>query len=103
MKSLILSAALAAMTLAGPAMAQDNTSGGTNSAPSPNVNVQVDAPAAPAAAPVESHTTNTVEKSTVVDHQTSPGGLDNTTLGILVGAGVLGVALVVGLAASNRG
>jgi|JI10StandDraft_1071094.scaffolds.fasta_scaffold1202555_1 hypothetical protein len=99
MKSLLLSAALAAMTFAAPAMAQDNAS----PAPAPNVNVNVDAPAAPAAPVVESHN-STVEKTTVVDRQpAAPTGTDNTTLGVVIGLGVLGAAAVIGLAASNRG
>lgn len=102
MKSLLMSAALAALTFTGPAMAQDNTSSTTSSAPSPNVNVQVDAPAAPAA-PVESHTSTTVDKTTVVDRQPSSGGMDSTTLAVLAGIGVIGAAAVFGVAASNRG
>lgn len=104
MKNLLLSAALAAMTLAGPVAAQDNASSGSTSAPSPSVNVQVDAPAAPAApAPIQTHESSTVEKTTIVDRQPTSTGTDNTTLGVLIGLGVLGAAGVIGLAASNRG
>ncbi|MFN8607832.1 MAG: hypothetical protein U0931_09885 [Vulcanimicrobiota bacterium] len=104
MKRLLLSAALAAMTLAGPAMAQDNSST-SDSAPAPNVNVKVDAPAAPAAPslPSESSSTSTVEHTTVVDHQTDSGRMDNMTLGLMAGIGVIGAAFLIGLAASNRG
>lgn len=101
MKSLLLSAALAAMTFAGPAMAQDSSS--TESAPAPNVNVKVDAPAAPAApAPVETSSTTVEKNTTIVDRQTDTGTMDNTTLGLMAGIGVIGAAFLVGLAASNR-
>ncbi|MBS2036629.1 hypothetical protein JST97_16685 [bacterium] len=106
MKHLFLSAALAAMTFAGPAMAQDTSSSSTDSQPAPNVNVRVDAPAAPAAPslPSESTSTSTVEHTTVVDHQTDNGGrMDNLTLGLMAGIGVIGAAFLIGLAASNRG
>jgi len=100
MKRLFLSAALAATIFAGPAMAQDNSSS-TDSSQAPNVNVQVDAPAAPAA-PVTESSSSTVEKTTVVDHQTDVGHTDNMTLGLMAGIGVIGAAFLIGLAASNR-
>ena len=105
MKRLLLSAALAAMTFVGPAMAQDNGSNSDTSAPAPapNVNVKVEAPSAPAApAPVQSTSTSTVEKTTVVDRQTDSGSMDNMTLGLMAGIGVIGGAFLIGLAASNR-
>lgn len=103
MKRLLVSAALAVMTFAGPAMAQDHSTSTDTSAPAPNVQVQVDTPAAPAApAPVQPNS-STVEKTTVVDRQPASGGMDNMTLGVLVGVGVLGAACVIGLAASKRG
>lgn len=95
MKRLLVSAALAAMTFAVPAVAQDNSSTDI-SAPAPNVNVKVDAPAAPAAP-------TTVEKTTLVDRQTDSGHMDNMTLGLMAGVGVIGAAFLIGLAASNRG
>ena len=103
MKSFIVSAALAALTLAGPAVAQDSSSNTESTAPAPSVNVKVDAPAAPAApAPVQS-STSTVEKTTVVDRESPSTGMDNTTLGVLAGLGIVGAACIVGLAASSRG
>lgn len=105
MKRLVLSAALAAMTFTGPAMAQDNSSSNSASQPAPNVNLRVDAPAAPAApaAPSESTSTSTVEHTTVVDHQNDSGHMDNMTLGLMAGIGVIGAAFLIGLAATNRG
>lgn len=102
MKRLLLSAALAAMTFVGPAMAQDNSSSNSDSQPAPNINVKVDAPAAPAA-PSESTSTSTVEHTTVVDHQNDSGHMDNMTLGLMAGIGVIGAAFLIGLAATNRG
>lgn len=105
MKRLLVSAALAAMTFAGPALAQENAPAGDTSAPAPapNVNVKVEAPSAPAApAPLESTSTSTVEKTTIVDRQPDTGGMDNMTLGLMAGIGVIGAAFLIGLAASNR-
>ncbi|MBX3165976.1 MAG: hypothetical protein KF760_01140 [Candidatus Eremiobacteraeota bacterium] len=103
MKRLLLSAALAALTCAGPAMAQDQPSTTDTSAPAPNVNVQVDAPAAPAApAPVQTSTSTVEKNTTIVDRQTDSGPMDNTTLGLMAGIGVIGAAFLIGLAASNR-
>ncbi len=103
MKRLLLSAALAAMTFAGPAMAQDNSSTTDSSAPAPNINVKVDAPAAPAApAPVETSSTTVEKNTTIVDRQPDSGSMDNTTLGLMAGIGVIGAAFLIGLAASNR-
>jgi len=102
MKRLFLSAALAATIFAGPAMAQDNSSSSTDSSQAPSVNVKVDAPAAPAA-PITENTSSTVEKTTVVDHQTDVGHTDNMTLGLMAGIGVIGAAFLIGLAATNRG
>lgn len=102
MKRLLVSAALAAMTFAVPAVAQDNSSTDI-SAPAPNVNVKVDAPAAPAAPTTVENTSSTVEKTTVVDRQTDSGHMDNMTLGLMAGVGVIGAAFLIGLAASNRG
>jgi LPXTG-motif cell wall-anchored protein len=99
MKSFIVSAALAALTL-GPAVAQDSSSNTESTAPVPSVNVKVDAPAAPA--PVQS-TSSTVEKTTVVARESPSTGMDNTTLGVLAGLGIVGAACIVGLAASSRG
>lgn len=102
MKRLLLSAAVAAMTFAGPAMAQDNSSTDT-SAPAPSINVKVDAPAAPAApAPVETSSTTVEKNTTIVDRQPDSGSMDNTTLGLMAGIGVIGAAFLIGLAASNR-
>lgn len=101
MKRLLLSAALAAATFAGPVMAQPNTA--TDTAPAPNINVKVDAPAAPAApAPVETSSTVVEKSTTIVDRQPDSGSLDNTTLGLMAGIGVIGAAFLIGLAASNR-
>ena len=101
MKRFFLSAALAASIFAGPAIAQENSSSTTDSAPAPSVNVQVDAPVAPAA-PVVETSSSTVDKTTVVDHQTDGGHTDNMTLGLMAGIGVIGAAFLIGLAASNR-
>ena len=103
MKRLLATAALAAMTFAGPAMAQDNSATTDTSAPAPNVNVKVDAPAAPAAPSTVETNSSTVEKTTVVDHQTDTGSMDNTILGLMAGIGVIGAAFLIGLAATNRG
>jgi hypothetical protein len=112
MKRFLLSAALAAMTFVGPALAQDNSnssSSSSSSQPTPNVNVKVDAPApaapAPAApaAPSDSTSSSTVEHTTVVDHNNDSGRMDNMTLGLMAGIGVIGAAFLIGLAASNRG